>query len=80
MGGAWLTSCCKTCTVLVLSNGRGTESCFLAAIKPPNMVFTLPVVSPTAFTAVFCPSKQMVVWLVRSGRDAPTHTTTQLLD
>ena len=45
MGGAWLASWGKTCTVLVFPNGRDTESCFLAAIKLPNMVVTLPVVS-----------------------------------
>ena len=61
MGGAWLASCCKTCPVLIFPNGRDTESCFSAAIKLPSMVFTLPVVSPTAFTAVPCSSKQMVV-------------------
>ena len=65
MGCAWLASWGKTCTVLVFPNGRDTESYFSTAIRLPNMVVTLPVVSPTAFTAVPCSSKQMVVWPIR---------------
>ena len=80
MGGAWLASWGNTCTVLVFPNGRDTESCFLAAIKLPNMVVTLPVVSqPRSLLCFAQASKQMVVWLIRSGRDAPIHTTAQLL-